>query len=92
MQVAAATALRATEDYFKTYTAEYRERRDLLVDGLLSVGFNVKPPEGTYFILADHTPFGFEDDVAFCHHLVKTCGVVGIPPTAFIRRVQKAVV
>ena len=83
LQVAAATALRATEDYFKTYTAEYRERRDLLVDGLLSVGFNVKPPEGTYFILADHTPFGFEDDVAFCHHLVKTCGVVGIPPTAF---------
>ena len=83
LQVAAATALRTTEDYFKTYTQEYRDRRDLLVDGLLSVGFNVKPPEGTYFILADHTPFGFEDDVAFCHHLVKTCGVVGIPPTAF---------
>jgi aspartate/methionine/tyrosine aminotransferase len=83
LQVAAATALRAPEEYFDTYTAEYRVRRDLLVDGLLSVGFNVKPPEGTYFVLADHTPFGVEDDVAFCHHLVKTCGVVGIPPSAF---------
>jgi len=83
LQVAASTALRAPEDYFSTYTNEYRERRDLLVDGLRSVGFNVHPPEGTYFVLADHTPFGFEDDVSFCHHLVKTCGVVGIPPTAF---------
>ena len=83
LQVAAATALRAPEEYFDTYTAEYRVRRDLLVEGLLSVGFNVKPPEGTYFVLADHTPFGVEDDVAFCHHLVKTCGVVGIPPSAF---------
>lgn len=83
LQVAAATALRAPEDYFSTYTAQYRERRDLLVDGLLAVGFKVKRPEGTYFVLADHTPFGLDDDIAFCHHLVKTCGVVGIPPTSF---------
>ena len=83
LQVAAATALRAPEDYFSTYIDHYRERRDILVDGLVSVGFNVQSPQGTYFILADHTPFGFDDDIAFCHHLVKTCGVVGIPPTAF---------
>lgn len=83
LQVAAATALRAPESYFKQYTTEYRQRRDLLVDGLRSVGFNVHSPEGTYFVLADHTPFGFEDDVSFCHHLIEKCGVVGIPPTAF---------
>ena len=83
LQVAAASALRAPNDYFSTYTTEYRERRDTLVDGLQSVGFNVKSPEGTYFVLADHTPFGFDDDIAFCHHLVNTCGVVGIPPSAF---------
>ena len=69
--------------YFETYIDEYRQRRDLFVDGLRSVGFKVNPPEGTYFVLADHTPFGFEDDVAFCHHLVETCGVVGIPPSTF---------
>ena len=83
LQVAAATCLRAPEDYFGTYTNEYRERRDLLVSGLQNVGFKVTSPQGTYFILADHTPFGFEDDLAFCMHLVKTCGVVGIPPSAF---------
>ena len=83
LQVAAATALRAPDDYFLTYTTQYRERRDLLVEGLLDVGFNVNAPEGTYFVLADHTPFGLEDDITFCHHLVETCGVVGIPPTTF---------
>jgi aspartate/methionine/tyrosine aminotransferase len=86
LQVAAATALRAPESYFTEYTAQYTERRDLLVDGLRSVGFNVHSPQGTYFVLADHTPFGFSDDVSFCHHLVTSCGVVGIPPTAFYKQ------
>ena len=83
LQVAAAEVLRAPERYFDQYTQEYRQRRDLLVEGLKDVGFNVQPPQGTYFVLADHTPFGFEDDVSFCHHLVDTCRVVGIPPSAF---------
>lgn len=83
LQVAAAEALRAPENYFKQYKIEYRERRDLLVRGLRDVGFNVHTPEGTYFVLADHTPFGFDDDVAFCHHLVEKCKIVGIPPSAF---------
>ncbi|MDP7009639.1 MAG: aminotransferase class I/II-fold pyridoxal phosphate-dependent enzyme [Phycisphaerales bacterium] len=83
LQVAAAEALRAPDRYYTSYTNEYRQRRDLLVEGLRSVGFNVHTPEGTYFVLADHTPFGFGDDLAFCHHLVKEARVVGIPPTAF---------
>jgi aspartate/methionine/tyrosine aminotransferase len=83
LQVAAATALRAPASYFEEYTTEYRERRDVLVEGLRAVGFNVHNPEGTYFVLADHTPFGFKDDVVFCHHLAKKCRVIGIPPSAF---------
>ena len=83
LQVAAATALRAPDSYFESYREEYRQRREVLVDGLRAVGFNVHSPEGTYFVLADHTPFGFSDDVSFCHHLAKECRVVGIPPTAF---------
>ena len=86
LQVAAATALRAPDSYFLEYTAQYTKRRDLLVEGLRDVGFNVLSPEGTYFVLADHTPFGFSDDISFCHHLVKICGVVGIPPSAFYSR------
>jgi aspartate/methionine/tyrosine aminotransferase len=43
----------------------------------------VEPPAGTYFVLADHTPFGFPDDVRFCKHLIEEVGVAAIPPSAF---------
>jgi aspartate/methionine/tyrosine aminotransferase len=63
--------------------AGYRERRDLLVDGLAEIGFTVYRPQGTYFVLADHTSFGHADDVAFCRHLIERVGVAAIPPSAF---------
>ncbi len=83
LQYGAVAALRAPESYFEEFRTEYRARRDLLVRGLSDIGFAVRPPEGTYFVLADHTPFGFQDDVAFCRHLVEEIGVAAIPPSAF---------
>ncbi|MFG0330523.1 MAG: methionine aminotransferase [Phycisphaerales bacterium] len=83
LQYGAAAALAAPDSYFVEFVDSYRRKRDLLVDGLRSIGFQVDPPAGTYFILADHSPFGFDDDVAFCRNLVEECGVAAIPPTAF---------
>jgi aspartate/methionine/tyrosine aminotransferase len=34
-------------------------------------------------VYADHTPFGFADDVSFVEHLIETVGVAAIPPSAF---------
>jgi len=82
-QHAAAAALRGEQSYFDQFIAAYRRRRDLLVGGLKELGFKVKPPAGTYFVLADHTPFGLGDDVAFCRHLIEHVGVAAIPPSAF---------
>ncbi len=82
-QHAAAAALRAPDSYFEQFLIDYRERRDLLVTGLADLGFKVKPPAGTYFVLADHTPFGFADDITFCNHLITNVGVAAIPPSAF---------
>ncbi|MCA9295585.1 MAG: aminotransferase class I/II-fold pyridoxal phosphate-dependent enzyme, partial [Phycisphaerales bacterium] len=83
LQHGAVAALRAPTTYFDEFRADYRARRDLLVEGLSSVGFQVTAPAGTYFVMADHTPFGFEDDVAFCRHLIENIGVAAIPPSAF---------
>jgi aspartate/methionine/tyrosine aminotransferase len=83
LQHGAVAALRAPQAYFDEFVAAYRRRRDVLVDGLADLGFGVRPPAGTYFVLADHTPFGFADDVAFCRHLVEHAGVAAIPPSAF---------
>jgi L-glutamine---4-(methylsulfanyl)-2-oxobutanoate aminotransferase len=83
LQHGAIAALRAPEIYYRELLGAYRAKRDVLVDGLARIGFNVYPPDGTYFVLVDHTPFGFENDVAFCKHLIEHVGVAAIPTSAF---------
>lgn len=82
-QHAAAAALRSPASYYDEFLTEYRARRDYLCGALTDIGFTLRKPEGTYFVLADHTPFGFDDDVSFCKHLVEHIGVAAIQPTAF---------
>jgi len=88
LQHGAAAALAAPQSYYDELLATYRRKRDLLAEGLDAVGLDVFVPEGTYFILADHRPFGFPDDVAFARHLTTEVGVAAIPPSAFYHRRQ----
>ncbi len=83
LQHAAAVAIDNIESYLPDFKHAFSERRDFLCDALESIGFPVTRPQGTYFVFADHTPFGFSDDVAFCKHLTTEIGVAAIPPTAF---------
>jgi len=83
-QHAAAVALAAPDEYFEGLRSDYRGRRDRLCGGLAEAGFDVRPPEGTYFALADIRPLGFEDDAAFCLALPERCGVAAIPASAFL--------
>ncbi len=82
-QHATIAALEAPDSYFEDFTNGYRRRRDLLCEALDDVGFEVYTPAGTYFALADHTAFGFSDDVSFCRFLASDIGVAAIPPSAF---------
>lgn len=88
LQHGAAVALAAGPDYYDGLLASYRRKRDLLAEGLDAVGFDVFVPQGTYFILADHRPFGFPDDITFARHLATEIGVAAIPPSAFYHRPQ----
>ena len=90
MQVAAAAALQAPDSYFTEFRADYRARRDHLAQGLRASGLIPIIPEGSYFILADHSAFGFDDDFAFCRFLVEKVGVAAIPPGAFYVNKQHA--
>src|SRR5690606_24482479 len=71
------------ESYVSELVEQYHAARDYLDDALTELGFRTIRPAGTYFIMADHTPFGFEDDVAFCRHLTAEVGVAAIPPSVF---------
>ncbi|MCK4871545.1 MAG: aminotransferase class I/II-fold pyridoxal phosphate-dependent enzyme [Phycisphaerales bacterium] len=82
-QHGAVAALGAPASYYERFVAEYRSKRDYLCDSLVRIGFKVRPPDGTYFILADHSAFGTGDDVAFVRRLIEEIGVAAIPPTSF---------
>ncbi|KAG5250888.1 kynurenine--oxoglutarate transaminase [Salix suchowensis] len=83
MQWAAAVALRAPESYYVELKRDYMAKKEILVEGLKAVGFKIFPSSGTYFVVVDHTPFGLENDVAFCEYLIKEVGVVAIPTSVF---------
>ncbi len=83
MQHAAAVALTQGEPYVTELVAQYRAAREYLGSALAALGFTVYPSHGTYFIMADHSRFGFKNDIEFCMHLTKEIGVAAIPPSAF---------
>jgi len=86
LQHAAAVALREGGKYIAELAAFYADRRRELVGALGDLGFRVFRPAGTYFVMADHSAFGFPDDAAFCRHLISEIGVAAIPPSAFYAR------
>ncbi len=83
LQHAMAAALERADDYYPRFRADYAARREALLGVLDAAGFEVAPPDGTYFALADITPFGFDDDRAFCEHMIESVGVAAIPPSWF---------
>ncbi len=82
-QIAMAAGFTAPDEFFETFVAEYRERRDLLCRGLEEIGFDVLTPAGTYFVMTDIRPLGYDDDVEFCRMLPEKVGVAAIPPSSF---------
>jgi len=83
LQHAMAQAIDRSDDYYRTFLAEYDHRRQVMLDYLQRTGFSIVPPQGTYYVMADITQLGFDDDVAFCRYLPREVGVAAIPVSAF---------
>jgi aspartate/methionine/tyrosine aminotransferase len=86
VQHGAVAAMGAPESFYDDLRAGYRKKRDLLAEGLESIGFEVHRPQGTYFMTAGFERFGVGDDRAFCRRLVEEARVVAIPPSVFYHR------
>ena len=83
LQVAVATALAFPDAYYDSLLEEYRERRDAITTGLAEIGFEVRPPDGAYYVMAGIGAFGFADDVTFARHLIHSVGVATVPASSF---------
>jgi aminotransferase len=86
LQEAVAVALSLGRPYYARLATEYRARRDTLVRALEAAGFAPNTPAGAYYVLCDIRPFGFDDDTAFAHWLVREVGVAGVPGSSFFSR------
>ncbi|MFT3942532.1 MAG: aminotransferase class I/II-fold pyridoxal phosphate-dependent enzyme [Ancrocorticia sp.] len=83
-QPAIATGLRLPDSFYQGIAATLQRKRDILVEGLTHAGLEVFTPSGTYFVLADTRPIGYDDATQLSRELGEKVGVVGVPVTAFV--------
>jgi len=89
-QIAGIAALGLPDDYYDVMRAEYAERRDVMMRVLEEVGFAAEVPQGAYYVMADVTPMGLQDDVATARHLVERARVATVPGSSFFSRPSSA--
>ena len=83
LQPAVARALDEEPDFPRGLAAGLQANRDLLLEGLRSIGLEPHTPEATYFTLTDVSHLGWADGMEFCLALPERAGVVAIPTQGF---------
>ena len=84
LQRAVAYGLDEEQPWYTNLAAGLAAKRDLFAEGLASIGFDVLPTHGTYFISADFRPLGFNGtDVDLCRQLTINAKVTPVPVSAF---------
>ncbi len=83
-QPAVAVGLGLPDAYFDSAAAALARKHEILGDGLRAAGFDVIPPRGGYFTVADASALGGTDSAAFCRALPERSGVAAIPLSAFV--------
>jgi aminotransferase len=89
LQEAGTLALKMPPRYYQELAADYAERRDVLWQALVEVGFKPYRPRGAYYVITDIHQFGFPNDVAFAHYLVQDMGVAVVPGSSFYQEPHK---
>ncbi len=83
VQVAAIEALRGLQDEVDKMVAEFKKRRDFIVDGLNSIkGFSCRKPEGAFYAFPNITATGM-DSQELADYLLDTAGVATLAGTGF---------
>ena len=81
VQLAGIEALTGNQDCVENMRTVYGRRRDVVVDGLSSIGIHVRKPLGTFYIWA-RVPAGYRS-ADFCEKLIEEKGLVVTPGSGF---------
>jgi LL-diaminopimelate aminotransferase len=79
---AGVTALTSDQSWLEERNLLYRERRDLVVNGLRKAGFAVDTPKAAVYVWA-HLPQGENDSMLFCERLLVETGVSTTPGVVY---------
>ena len=85
VQEAGIAALSGPQDCVADTARTYQRRRDVLVDGLAEIGWNIPKPSASMFIWAPLPP-GYTASKVFVSDLLEKTGVIVIPGEAFGRQ------
>ncbi len=83
LQQAGVHALASGDAYYADLSTHYAERRELILEILTEAGLQPLRPQGAYYVMADISKFGFENDRAFAMHMVENIGVSCVPGSSF---------
>ena len=86
LQYACLTALELEAAYYSDMQDVYLKKRDTLVNALRSMGFKVATPQGAYYVMADFSALGLEDDEKAVHYLLEEGKVATVGGRAFYQR------
>jgi aminotransferase len=85
LQEAAIVGLKFPKQYYEQLLAMYSHKRDILLNGLDSLGISHTIPQGAYYVLLDISEYGYDDDLKFCEDLAQRVGVGAVPGSSFFR-------
>lgn len=83
IQLAGVAALKKTEEYSRSICQIYQQRRDILVEGLRSLGWQVKKPQATFYLWV-RIPDG-KKSISFSQRLLERANIVLTPGIGFGR-------
>lgn len=82
IQIAATEALESDGSFTEKMCSIYQERRNLLVDGLNSLGWRLKKPKATFYVWAK-LPKVYRSSIDFCQRLLEKASIVATPGIGF---------
>ena len=83
LQEAGIVAVSLGDDYYETLAREYHERRDIIMEALARAELPAESPKGAYYVLADVSRLGFDNDVEAALTLVRKLGIASVPGSSF---------
>jgi len=82
LQLAGVAALEGPQEILADMRKIYQERRDALLDGLLSLGWSVNKPQATFYVWAG-IPYKKYNSISFAKFLLEKANIVVTPGVGF---------